>query len=291
MYLPGPISLSENRLRQENSFTRLKVRVARWQIDKPQQRDYCFEYNSFYLIRNMNAHSMKRVLGGLFAACTCCSTLLADSANPQLWVRTGYVSTQMKPVDPGEAYTCEQPERPVKVDIRYRLHPTRSGLTKLFQAERTTKRVTVRRGGQIGQGDKGEETGARFVARNYSIDQLVTTSSVEFLTTIFFCDYNGYPEFVGLTYKLEGEIGNLVIRHKDVLGPDVNQALSLSYNSNEYRPSQTDIDEGASEAVGVLDLTLRLKDLPFELKQGRGTVLADLRLTSYIEFSLLGATP
>ncbi|WP_170331779.1 hypothetical protein [Ruegeria arenilitoris] len=197
----------------------------------------------------------------------------------------------MKPVDPGEAYTCEQPERPVKLDMRYRLNPEQAGLAKLFQAERNTKRVTVRRGGQIEQNDGDEDTSARFVTRNYTADQLVANSNVEFLTTIFFCDYDSYPEFVGLTYKLEGEIGNLVIHHKDVLGPGANQALSLGYVTSEHRSSEADLDEGASEAAGVLDLTLRLKDLPFELKQGKGTVLADLKLSSVIEISIIEATP
>ncbi|WP_120635958.1 hypothetical protein [Ruegeria sp. EL01] len=213
------------------------------------------------------------------------SGVQAQTQNVHLHLNSGRVSEELKILTPESSFACNAPARPSKVDSVVALVPQTHDLSSFVRTARRTKPVVVRRGGQTDA--KGPESQARFATKFYSREQAADAVDVEFRTVLYFCEYLGFPEFVGLVYTVSGEVGNFTVHKRDAVTPDQSESFSLTYQRTLRR--RWNYDKGEVEApdvLGSLNFLLKLGDIPFQTKEGDGEMLVDLRLRGSIEFPM-----
>ncbi|WP_299885587.1 hypothetical protein [uncultured Ruegeria sp.] len=218
----------------------------------------------------------------LVALISAWSGVQAQAQNAHLELNARRTSVELEIVAPESAISCKVPMRPAKIDIVNALNPQTHDLSSFVETALRKKPVVVRRGGQTDT--EGPESQARFASKSFS---KVQAADVELRTVLYFCEYLGFPEFVGLVYTASGEVGNFTVHKRDAVTSDQGETFSLTFERGFkwYRDSNFGKSD-TPDTTGRLHLSLELKDIPFQTQEGDGEMLVDLTLSSFVEFPM-----
>jgi len=257
----------------------------RWILGFDQETSPSSALDCIYSNVEMTPASKPLLVVVLVALISAWSGVQAQAQNAHLELNARRTSVELEIMAPESAISCKAPMRPAKIDIVHALNPQTHDLSSFVEPARRKKPVVVRRGGRTDT--EGPESQARFASKSFSKVQAADAADVELRTVLYFCEYLGFPEFVGLVYTASGEVGNFTVHKRDAVTSDQGESFSLTFERGFkwYRDSNFG-KSNTPDTTGRLHLSLELKDIPFQTQEGDGEMLVDLTLSSFVEFPM-----
>ena len=197
--------------------------------------------------------------------------------------------------------TCNTPARLAKIDLVRELEPGYFDVSPFLHTEATHKTVGIRRAGKTEQNPSKTQISSRFSKRFYSDGERRSMASLNLTASLFFCDYEGFLEFIRASYILSGGIGNFTVFYQGRIETDVQDTLSLMYTSRTWKPTNggqfeaivgSSLTQSPNDIVlGRLELTFDWRAIPFVSKEGKERLLADIRASTHIYVANDGEVP
>ncbi|SLN12190.1 hypothetical protein [Ruegeria meonggei] len=175
-------------------------------------------------------------LRSIFAACMAfgATEAIAQSQPSDLILRVRLASASFEALKSETRFSCAHPESPVVVELSVDLTPNSYDSAPFRQTELTPNSVVVRRDGTL-ENDRPKESWqktvstARFTKGFVSRSQQEELTDLTFQGSLFFCDYEGFPTFVGAEYTVSGTIGAFTLLHHQAFATQL--SWTVSYRS------------------------------------------------------------
>ncbi len=210
------------------------------------------------------------------------SSAHAENLRGRFLLVDGISIEQLIPVATEAAYECEAPSTPAQIVFSKILRPLDFDPTPFFQSS-IRNQVTIRRSGQVEEGQSNGGFQASLLDRRPEIVRRAEATDVSLNMTLSLCAYGSLLDFVEAEYTLAGQIGNFRVDHHKTVGPGTESGLSISYTGRNW----TSHDGGqflqiplfrhrTPNSIGIINLRLSIPGLPFQQIDGDAELLLDI---------------
>ncbi|WP_170358847.1 hypothetical protein [Ruegeria arenilitoris] len=241
----------------------------------------------------MTLHRIYYVFCFVLALSFSVGAVLSDEAKIHLVANSG--KKRLTPVTTGGTYSCTVPATPAVIELFEDVGPAyRIDLKQFVKTGKKDRAVVVRRAGKIepdrtGPSWNSSVSSARFPQAFLKEEQLKEDNRLLLSGALFFCDYMGFPEFMGAELTLSGKVGEFTVDHHKTLPPG-SAELALTFQSqqhidlDEYQvkpPGRFGGENSMSPVIGSMRIEYRESAVRFHIENTEVQVPVELRIRGW----------